>query len=293
MASNVRSRSSKTEQESNIQAVLGLEQPPTPTALEREPSSLIESSPVHSNFQPRQPPSVESSLLYNGSRSLSGIALQAFSLGLVLSTSIILTIYLQWQSSPLWRLPQFLATLAIFHFLEFYTTARFNTPSAKLSSFLLFSNGAAYNIAHATAMLEIITTSIFFPVWQASLTSPWTIGTGLFLVILGQLVRSTAMAQAGTNFNHIPAREKKDDHVLVTSGVYGYLRHPSYFGFFWWAVGTQVVVGNKICTVAYAVVLWRFFKDRIVAEERFLVEFFGNEYVRFRQRMGTGIPGIR
>jgi len=24
------------------------------------------------------------------------------------------------------------------------------------------------------------------------------------------------------------------EHVLVTSGIYSVLRHPAYFGFFWW-----------------------------------------------------------
>lgn len=101
------------------------------------------------------------------------------------------------------------------------------------------------------------------------------------------------MAQAGTNFAHIPAREKKQGHVLVTWGVYAYFRHPSYFGFFWWAVGTQILVGNKICALGYTVVLWQFFRKRIHAEEGFLVSFFGEDYVEFKKRTGTGIPFIR
>jgi hypothetical protein len=52
-------------------------------------------------------------------------------------------------------------------------------------------------------------------------------------------------------------------HVLVKSGLYGYLRHPSYFGFFWWGLGTQLVLGNAVCFVGYALVLWRFFSSRI------------------------------
>lgn len=35
-------------------------------------------------------------------------------------------------------------------------------------------------------------------------------------------------------------RQREDSHQLVTRGVYRFLRHPSYFGWFWWSLGTQV-----------------------------------------------------
>ncbi|CAN0453530.1 unnamed protein product, partial [Hapterophycus canaliculatus] len=35
-------------------------------------------------------------------------------------------------------------------------------------------------------------------------------------------------------------RQREESHQLVTSGVYRFLRHPSYFGWFWWSLGTQV-----------------------------------------------------
>lgn len=42
---------------------------------------------------------------------------------------------------------------------------------------------------------------------------------------------------------------------MVTSGMYTYLRHPGYFGWFLWSVGTQVLLCNPICAVAFAVVV--------------------------------------
>lgn len=85
-------------------------------------------------------------------------------------------------------------------------------------------------------------------------------------MVLGQTIRSVAMAQAGSNFNHTVQVTRREGHVLVTGGVYSVLRHPSYFGFFWWGLGTQLVLGNGVCFVAYAVVLWRFFSGRIWSE---------------------------
>lgn len=40
-------------------------------------------------------------------------------------------------------------------------------------------------------------------------------------------------------------------------------RHPSYVGFFYWAIATQLVLGNVVSTLAFAVVLGRFFSARI------------------------------
>lgn len=202
------------------------------------------------------------SLAPGGKRSLSSISLQAFTLGLALSFTLSTTLYLATYPSTLWRLPAFFAALSLFHFLEFWTTARFNTPVVKASSFLLFNNGRAYNIAHSLATLEIIV-SYFLPSYQSLGVNVYTIIFGTTLVLLGQLTRSLAMAQAGTNFNHVVAHAKSEGHVLVTSGVYGLIRHPSYCGFFWWGIGTQLMVGNKLCALGYAVALWGFFHKRI------------------------------
>ena len=89
---------------------------------------------------------------------------------------------------------------------------------------------------------------------------------GFAMLVIGQATRTMAMAHAGSNFNHLVQMKKKQGHELVTDGIYAWLRHPSYFGFWWWGLGTQVVLGNWVCLVGYAVVLWRFFRGRIERE---------------------------
>ncbi|GKT88201.1 isoprenylcysteine carboxyl methyltransferase [Colletotrichum tofieldiae] len=98
------------------------------------------------------------------------------------------------------------------------------------------------------------------------------------------------MVTAGQSFNHTVQHYRAESHTLVTSGVYGWFRHPSYFGFFWWAIGTQLVMGNLLSLVAYAGVLWYFFSKRIRHEEHLLVRFFGQDYVDYRKRVGIMIP---
>lgn len=42
-----------------------------------------------------------------------------------------------------------------------------------------------------------------------------------------------------------------------------WFRHPSYAGFFYWALGTQLVLQNPISFLGFLIVLWRFFSQRI------------------------------
>jgi protein-S-isoprenylcysteine O-methyltransferase len=206
-------------------------------------------------------------LLPGRKRSQSGIATRSFLLGISLGVFSLLAVYCIFvRPTRLWRPCFFMAALSLFHFLEFWTHARYNVPNATISTFLLFTNGIAYTAAHTIAMTETIITSIFFLDWQARFSYPWLQAIGLVLVVVGQVARTQAMITAGTNFHHNVQSKHNEGHVLVTKGIYGILRHPSYFGFFWWAVGTQVVLGNLGSFFFYVLVLWKFFSRRIKGE---------------------------
>lgn len=213
--------------------------------------------------------------LYPGEeRSLSGIALRAFLLGVNAAAGLLITLILAYYQSHLWRPAFFVGTLCNFHFLEFWTTARYNTPLANTSSFLL-TNGSLYRQAHSFALLESLVTSYFFSSWQSRINPPWIIALGIALILIGQVVRSLAMVQAGTNFNHQVQSQKNEGHELVTTGIYAYFRHPSYFGFFWWGLGTQLALGNTISFLVYSGILWYFFKKRITRKSTFHISHCG------------------
>jgi uncharacterized membrane protein len=71
------------------------------------------------------------------------------------------------------------------------------------------------------------------------------------------------------------------------------LRHPSYFGFYYWALGSQLMMMNPVCIVAFTGVLQYFFSDRIQYEEGCLIRFFGQAYRDYQARTHTGIPFIK
>ncbi|KAI9693549.1 MAG: hypothetical protein M1820_009164 [Bogoriella megaspora] len=249
--------------------------------------------------------SLDPDLLPGRSKSLSGISFQAFLLGSTFTLGLLLTLYLLLLTTPsvpyapLWRASLFLSILSIYHFLEFYTTARWNTIRVLASSFLLTGNGAAYFTAQAAAFIEIFVVTYFYPGGGNAVPIPWAwfrtptlLALGATLVVIGQGIRSLGMAHLGTNFNHIVQIRRNAEHELVTTGVYAWLRHPAYFGFFWWAVGTQIVLGNAVCAGLYVWVLWKFFRHRIRREEKALLDFFGDEYAVYEKKTAIGIPFV-
>ncbi|KAF9055419.1 ICMT-domain-containing protein [Hymenopellis radicata] len=191
-----------------------------------------------------------------------------------------------WWST--YQLGFFVAAWAAFHWAEFAVTAGWNLEKCSVDSFLL-DNGATYHIANGTALTEYLLTLYFKPSWKAH---PYVSIIGIFLVLAGQALRSGAMIHASSNFSHVIEHRKRNAHVLVTNGIYAWFRHPSYAGFYYWALGTQLVLQNPVTFCVFLVLLWRFFYYRTRAEEKLLVKFFGDEYVNYRNRVGTMIPFV-
>eukprot|EP00878_Enallax_costatus_P029049 GHUV01031432.1.p2 GENE.GHUV01031432.1~~GHUV01031432.1.p2 ORF type:complete len:148 (+),score=28.99 GHUV01031432.1:146-589(+) len=120
----------------------------------------------------------------------------------------------------------------------------------------------------------------------------WVSYLGLVLVLAGEVIRKTAMVTAASSFTHDIARERRDKHVLVTTGIYRYVRHPGYLGWFLWSIATQLLLVNPVCTVGFTYVSWRFFAERIPFEEYYLRSFFGRQYLQYAEATPSGIPFI-
>ena len=88
---------------------------------------------------------------------------------------------------------------------------------------------------------------------------------------IGHIFRLGAFISAKSNFHHKVQFYKNPNHNLVTTGIYRYSRHPSYFGFFMFGIGSQIVMGNMFCMIAHAVTLWFFFYERIQSIFHFIL----------------------
>ncbi|TIA33345.1 hypothetical protein D6C78_07608, partial [Aureobasidium pullulans] len=179
------------------------------------------------------------------------------------------------------RLP--MVEIASIRLDHFYATARWNNPRAEIESFLLSKDG--YIPAHLCGILEIAIGSQAFPDWYTRFVTSHTIVGGAVLTTLGQVIRTVAMMQAGHNFNHQIEKQSREDHELVTTGLYSWSRHPSYIGIYLLFVGIQVMVGNIIVGLFSASILWVCLERRIQFEEKCLVEIFGVAYLTYTKQV--------
>ena len=177
--------------------------------------------------------------------------------------------------------------LCIFHFMEFFTTAMWQPLVLKYDSYIV-NHSKAYTIAALASWSEYWIESLLFPRYKHFYKS--MVFAGFLMVACGQLIRTVGMWTCGKNFAHVIMTEKDENHQLVKHGIYSILRHPSYFGWFYWSVGTQVLLCNPICTIMYTYVSWSFFNSRIPHEEAHLVKFYKEEYVNYSKRTYIGIP---
>lgn len=127
--------------------------------------------------------------------------------------------------------------LCLFHFLEFLITAYNQPETVNIDAFLLNKN-FEYQMAIVGSLTEFGIEAYFFPEWKFAFR--FVILLGLFLAIVGDTIRKSAMITAGHNFHHVIQTEPKPNGQLITSGIYGVFRHPSYVGWFYWTIGNQV-----------------------------------------------------
>ncbi|XP_029675132.1 LOW QUALITY PROTEIN: protein-S-isoprenylcysteine O-methyltransferase [Formica exsecta] len=213
------------------------------------------------------------------------VAIRALFLGYVFGIGILISI----TASPSWQIfGIYMTILASFHYSEFLAIAWTNPALLSIDSFIL-NHSIAYGVAASLSWIEFFIERHYF--YELKLPSPVSY-FGLVLCVSGEILRKLAMCTAKHNFNHVVQSEKNDNHQLVTHGVYSLCRHPSYVGWFYWSIGTQLVLQNPFCFCAYALMSWRFFHDRVLIEEITLLNFFGEDYVKYQEKVRTGLPFI-
>ena len=112
---------------------------------------------------------------------------------------------------------------------------------------------------------------------------------GVVLFTAGGLLRLWPVFVLGNRFSGLVAIQP--GHTLVTSGVYGVIRHPSYLGLLvnslGWGLAFRSGVGVLLTVLTMLPLL-----ARIRAEERLLRSQFGDEYDAYCARTSRLIPGI-
>lgn len=112
---------------------------------------------------------------------------------------------------------------------------------------------------------------------------------GVLLYAVGGALRMWPVFVLGHRFSGLVAIQP--GHALVTDGIYGVIRHPSYLGLLINALGWGLAF-RSWAGVLLAALLIPTLIARIHAEERLLLAQFGAEYDTYRARTSRLIPGI-
>ena len=86
--------------------------------------------------------------------------------------------------------------------------------------------------------------------------------------------------------------EVREQHALVTEGIYKSVRHPMYSAFWLWAVAQAVLLPNWVAGIAGIVGFGTLFFLRVGKEEAMMLATFGDSYRSYMQRTWRVLPGV-
>ncbi len=116
-----------------------------------------------------------------------------------------------------------------------------------------------------------------------------TIIMGLILIVIGTVVNVKGRLKLGKNWaNQIKIYE---DHTLVTSGIYGFVRHPLYASLIWMFYGGSLVYLNWSAFLLTTLIFIPFMYYRAKQEEKLLSKQF-EDYSKYKQKVGMFFPKI-
>jgi protein-S-isoprenylcysteine O-methyltransferase Ste14 len=134
----------------------------------------------------------------------------------------------------------------------------------------------------------------YLPAWTDRIAF-WTVDgdaarwLGVALFSVGGALRIWPVFVLGRRFSGLVAVQP--GHTLVTTGIYGVIRHPSYLGplvnSLGWSLAFRSIVGVMLTVLTIPPIV-----ARIRAEERLLSDQFGGEYAAYRARTSRLLPGI-
>jgi protein-S-isoprenylcysteine O-methyltransferase Ste14 len=117
---------------------------------------------------------------------------------------------------------------------------------------------------------------------------PLVAGVMCFVIGLWLLYRSHA--DLGTNWS--VTLEVREQHRLITQGIYRRIRHPMYFALVVYSLGQALVIPNWVAGPANLVAFTILFALRVHAEEQMMTDVFGDEYTTYAARTKRLVPGV-
>lgn len=113
---------------------------------------------------------------------------------------------------------------------------------------------------------------------------------GLVLAISGLWLFWRSHKELDIQFS--PMLELKENHKLITGGVYKNIRHPMYTAVFLLSFSQLALIGNWVVGPAYFLTFFCLYVLRVKYEEKLMLEHYGDEYSAYMKRTGRLLPPL-
>jgi len=120
-------------------------------------------------------------------------------------------------------------------------------------------------------------------------TYSFTLGLAAFIVFLfGQKIRNVAIVRLG--IFHSPNIEIKDQHRIISTGIYSKIRHPYYLGVLLEVLSTPLILNSLYTLIFVCLAYIPILFARLILEEKVLIKHFGKEFSEYRNKVPGFLP---
>jgi protein-S-isoprenylcysteine O-methyltransferase Ste14 len=116
----------------------------------------------------------------------------------------------------------------------------------------------------------------------------WVRWIGVILFALGAVLLHLTHQAMGRSWT--PTLGLREDHKLVTDGVFKYIRHPMYAAHILWAIAQPLILANWIAGFSFLIPQILQYWFRVGDEEKMMLEAFGDQYQVYMEKTGRIIP---
>ena len=113
---------------------------------------------------------------------------------------------------------------------------------------------------------------------------------GILMIVIGLFIRITAINTLGKFFT--ATARTTNEHLLITSGPFSIMRHPSYAGAILVITGVPVLLNNLITFFSTILLLFFAYDFRIKSEEKVLISTFGEKYLQYSLKVKKIVPHL-
>jgi len=113
---------------------------------------------------------------------------------------------------------------------------------------------------------------------------------GMALFVIGFMIRIHSILTLKQYFTYSVA--KVENHKLIETGLYKFIRHPGYLGQLIIFIGISTSISNWLSILLMMISIGIGYIYRIKVEERFMIEQIGEKYLNYQKRTKRLIPMI-